>query len=430
MKNHGWNRWVASFTRSPSFAVCCALAMAGSAWLSGCSSGDDPASNAHNATGPVFAPSDPAGGPPGPQPPVTTPAQPVGPPASTCGNGQIEAGEDCEPGVALTATCESRGFAGGGTLACDASGCRFDPSGCSMDNTVDAGATGDGDGVDGGMEPPTTVETGTLPVPDALDQDGPYEVIDVPNTGPGDQFRLFAPKPLGEDGLKHPVVAWSPGAGAFPDAYLTLLNRLATHGFVTLSYNSTAQGTNLVAAIDWLIAENERPDSMLYGKLDTDHIAAGGHSAGSLATYQMADDKRLTTTLHMSGGSFTPQTDVPKLRAPALMVCGDAGGDGLTTGDIANPMCAADFEMAKVPVFFAVVNGGGHATLNDADATLGVGSPANDPHKLLFIKAMIGWLRWQLADDQSLRPMFVGDDCGLCASDSGYTVKQRDLDQL
>jgi hypothetical protein len=141
----------------------------------------------------------------------------------------------------------------------------------------------------------------------------------------------------------------------------------------------------------------------------------------------MTDDARLTTTLHISGGSFMPATDVPRLRKPALMVCGDAGGDGLITGDLANPMCIADFEMAKVPVFFAVVAGAGHAALNDADVTAGVGTAPDDPHKLLMIKAMLGWLRWQLADDQSLEQMFVGSDCELCAAASGYIVKQKDL---
>lgn len=83
--------------------------------------------------------------------------------------------------------------------------------------------------------------------------------------------------------------------------------------------------------------------------------------------------------------------------------------------------------MAKVPVFFAVVEGAGHAALNDAEVTAGVSTAADDPHKLLFIKATVGWLRWQLAYDQSLAKMFVGADCTLCAAGSGYAVKQKDL---
>jgi len=300
-------------------------------------------------------------------------------------------------------------------------------SGCSEDDTDSEVAESDSGNSNDAADAGSSNTTGTLPVPDTLEGLGPFEVLDQANTGPGEMYHLFLPQPLGQDGMKHPIVAWSPGAGAFPEAYWVMLNSLASQGFVTLSYNTTAQGPNLVAAIDWLIEENEREGSEMYGMLDTSKIAAGGHSMGSLATYQMADDPRLTTTLHMSGGSFTPNADVPRLRKPALMVCGAAGGDGMITGDIANAMCGIDFDMAAVPVFYAVVEGAGHTALNDAEATMGFGTAPDDPHKLLFIKAMVGWLRWQLADDQSLKNMFVGDDCELCAPGSGYIVKQKDL---
>jgi len=221
--------------------------------------------------------------------------------------------------------------------------------------------------------------------------------------------------------LKHPIVAWGPGLGAYPEAYRTYLEHLASHGFVTLAYNTTADGPALTSAIDWLIAENEREGSDLYGKLDPDRVAAGGHSAGSLGTYQMADDPRLKTTLHMSGGSMSPTIDVPKLRNPALMVCGDAALD------VATPMCETDFEMAKVPVFYGMIEGAEHPDLNDAEAILNVaGTEPNDPVKLLFIKATVGWLRWQLADDVTMKPLFVGSDCGLC-SGTPMVVKQKDL---
>ena len=46
-----------------------------------------------------------------------------------CGNGTIDPGEQCEPTNLGAATCRSRGFPHGGTLAC-APGCTFDTSGC------------------------------------------------------------------------------------------------------------------------------------------------------------------------------------------------------------------------------------------------------------------------------------------------------------
>jgi hypothetical protein len=48
--------------------------------------------------------------------------------AGFCGNGVVDAGEDCEPGVLGAATCGTVGFASG-SLAC-LPWCRFDVSGC------------------------------------------------------------------------------------------------------------------------------------------------------------------------------------------------------------------------------------------------------------------------------------------------------------
>jgi lysophospholipase L1-like esterase len=50
-------------------------------------------------------------------------------PPAVCGNGVVESGENCEPGVALSDTCATLGFSGG-TLACSGS-CQYDTSGCS-----------------------------------------------------------------------------------------------------------------------------------------------------------------------------------------------------------------------------------------------------------------------------------------------------------
>ena len=55
-----------------------------------------------------------------------------------CGNGIVESGEQCEPGVPLADTCVSLGFSGG-TLACSSS-CQYDTSGCTGSICGQAGA--------------------------------------------------------------------------------------------------------------------------------------------------------------------------------------------------------------------------------------------------------------------------------------------------
>jgi hypothetical protein len=91
-------------------------------------------------------------------------------------------------------------------------------------------------------------------------------------------------------------VIWGPGAGSTPQIYQTLLNHIASHGFVLVSYNSTPQGPELLTGADWIAGEAMKQDSPYLGKLDTAQIAVGGQSAGSLATFVVANDPRWKTT--------------------------------------------------------------------------------------------------------------------------------------
>jgi hypothetical protein len=226
---------------------------------------------------------------------------------------------------------------------------------------------------------------------------------------------LFYPKELGKDGVKHPIVSWGPGAAEDAGIFSTLLKHLASHGFAVISFDATPQGEELVKGIDWMVAENARSGSPFYQKLDTSKITAGGHSAGSLATFVIAADKRLTTTMHISGGTFDPHTDIKNLHAPALFVCGEPGGDGLIFGDVASPNCQIDYDNAMVPVFYGVTKGAAHMTPTD------IGDAALRTHQL---GAMVGWLRWQLAGDLNAKSMFVGSACTLC-NDAAWSVKKQ-----
>lgn len=263
-------------------------------------------------------------------------------------------------------------------------------------------------------EPPDTeaAPTGALPPVDDLAAPGPFGSMRT--AGPSG-FVLFLPEELGKDGVKHPIVSWGPGAVENAASFTTLLNHLASHGFAVISYDGTPQGDELVRAIDWMLAENERAGSMLHQKLDPSKISAGGHSAGSLATFRIGADERLTTTMHLCGGTFSPHTDIENLHAPALFICGEAGGDGLLVGDVARPNCDIDFMNATVPVFYGIPEGASHMSPTE------VGSPML---RSTFAAACAGWLRLHLAGDEALRKMFVGDDCTLC-KDSSWTARQK-----
>jgi pimeloyl-ACP methyl ester carboxylesterase len=231
----------------------------------------------------------------------------------------------------------------------------------------------------------------------------------------------FYPQEIGQNGVLSPIVIWGNGATVTsPTVYGTLLNHIASHGFAVLAYNTTPQGSDMTAAIDWMVAENTRQGSTFYGTLDTSKIAAMGHSAGSLAAFAIANDPRLTTTMHLDGGTMSPHTDLQNLRQPAAFICGDSGGDGLVTGDVARPNCDSDFMMATTAVWYGDVIGASHLTVASA--------PATDPKMQAFLGATAAWLRWQLASDQTMKPYFVpASTCTFCTQTSIWTVQEKNL---
>jgi hypothetical protein len=259
---------------------------------------------------------------------------------------------------------------------------------------------------------------------------GSFAISETDNVGPGNNYTVIAPMTLGQNGVKNPILIWSPGAGATPAIYQTLLNHIASHGFVVVSYNSTAQGSDMTAAIDWIVSQSTTQGSPYYDAVDTSKIAAGGQSAGSLATFAIANDARLTTTLHINGGTFAPHTDVNNLVKPAEFICGDdpEGGDGLSQGDLARPNCDIDFMMATAPVWYGDVIGSSHTTVIDSQSTGGgYGTPPTDPLKKQYLAAAAAWLRWQLAGDLTMKALFVGPNCGFCMQTSTWLVQQKML---
>ena len=150
-----------------------------------------------------------------------------------------------------------------------------------------------------------------LPAVTSTTQAGPFEVMQVLDGGPMQKSGLFHPRELGEGGLKHPVFVWGCGGSSTPMQYAEQLSRIASHGFIVIAEVSTIgdNGAPLTAAVDWILAEHTREGSALRGVVATDKIAVGGHSIGSANAFFIANDARLTTSIHIAGGSLDNVND-------------------------------------------------------------------------------------------------------------------------
>src|ERR1700712_5102330 len=98
-------------------------------------------------------------------------------------------------------------------------------------DTIDVGSMDGG----GSNEPPSGGSV--FPAVTDPSADGPYKTKTVTGAGPGSNYTIFQPDPLGAEGVKHPVLTWGNGGSTTPDWY-SMLPHLATHGFVVIAANT------------------------------------------------------------------------------------------------------------------------------------------------------------------------------------------------
>jgi hypothetical protein len=244
-------------------------------------------------------------------------------------------------------------------------------SGGSGASAGTAGAAGTGAGATAGTGGGGTACTG-LPAVTSVDMDGPFATTVDQNAGANSW--VFRPTEMGKDGVKHPIFVWGTGATSVPSQYDFHLRRIASHGFVAISPNSSrVSAAMLKASLDWILAQNDAAGTPYHQKLNTAKVAMGGHSLGSVGTFNLeATETRLTTTIHIAGGSMDGQGS-SKVKTPTAYICGET--------DIALNNCNRDFMNVQTdPTFYSVLTGIDH---------VGAARAA--------IPGMVAWLRWHLA---------------------------------
>jgi len=302
------------------------------------------------------------------------------------------------------------------------------------------GAGGQGGGVDGGGQSDggffasnctgTTWPTGDPTAP------GPYKVTADKNVGPlagaipdpvyqntQQRFNVYRPTTLG---TCHPIILWGNGHGDNPEPnpplclasnycgdYLTILNQLASHGFVVIASLSTITGTvdpttnqlPQIVGMNWIVQQNDDPTSPYYQHLDPSHIGATGHSFGGIATSVVGTDPHVLAIATMAG-----TTVESKLNGPALYLCGGAD----TTVPCSNIQKAFD-AITATPIMMEENPTASHGSW--------IGS-IKDPYQV----AVTAWMRVHLMGDTAIRNMFYGTNCQLCQN-TQLKVQRKNMDQ-
>lgn len=247
---------------------------------------------------------------------------------------------------------------------------------------------------------------------------------------------IYRPEDLSALGAPMPLYVWGNGGCTRDGASARLhLLEVASHGYLVIASgtilngpgveipdplpdyaNGTAPG-QMIEAIDWAAAENDRAGSDLEGRIAAGLVAVSGHSCGGLQAILAAEDSRVDTAVIMNSGIYNDEgpgrsgmaikkAHLETLHAPMLYILGGPS-------DMAYPNGMDDFRRLDLPVAAANLDVGHGGTFWEPD---GGKAAAMTVH----------WLNWRLKDDEAAANMFLGGECGYC-TDPDWTLERRNL---
>lgn len=214
---------------------------------------------------------------------------------------------------------------------------------------------------------------------------------------------------------KLPVLLWGNGACAnTTEEHKNFLNEIASHGYIVLGIGllsdieqrsersrERTDSTQLLTALQWIIAENGKAESVYSGKIDTTKVAAMGMSCGGLQAIEISSDPRITTTIVCNSGVLpapSPMMAMPKLtkdvlkkfHGPVLYIMGGPK-------DIAYKNAMDDFSRVD------------HVPIVMANLDVGHGGTYRRPHGGEYSPVALAWLDWHLKGKQESSKMFLGE---------------------
>ena len=245
---------------------------------------------------------------------------------------------------------------------------------------------------------------------------------------------IYRPADLSSFGKAHklPVLLWANGAcsnGTFE--HKNFLNEIASHGYIILGIGPLSQveqrdeisrqptsSSELLAALDWITAQNASQSSDYFGKIETDKVAAMGMSCGGLQAIEISADPRISTTVVCNSGVLPEPTTMKgmpqigkdilqKYHSPVIYIMG-----GPT--DIAYKNAQDDFaKITRVP-----------AAMTNLD--VGHGGTYSQPHGGEFTRVALAWLDWQLKGSDEASQLFLDQNGGL-SHDPKWTLSLKNF---
>jgi hypothetical protein len=295
---------------------------------------------------------------------------------------------------------DASGGAGGDTSGepTDGEGAGDDTSG----ELTDGGAGGSEMGADMGSADAAAEDVATddmpespLPPIDDYSAEGPFATTVEQNAGPGGNYTIFRPDPLGQDGFLHAPIVFGPGIGQSVMVHTEMLSNFASHGFVVVGCNLLSGGPGdagnrqtMLDGLAWIVEQNSTA-GIYEGKLAVTKAVSMGFSVGGTSAVEIGGEDAVATVVSIHG-----HTASAALHGPMLQTTG-------TQDTVGMPLQQSTYDMSEVPTFLATLTGAPHQYI-ESD-----GGGEERP-------AIVAWMRYWIYGDTGGEHYFFGDDCVLC----------------
>ena len=237
--------------------------------------------------------------------------------------------------------------------------------------------------------------------------EGTYKTKKFTVTADGDleKFTIYYPEELIKTDFQYPVVIMVKGTGVKASKYQSVLKHLASWGFIVIGneHPSSGFGESTDQTLEFLINQNQDPESILFNKIDLERVGLEGHSqggAGCLTELSISPYKdyfktavALSPTHEEMAHALGWLYELDKIDVPVLMMAGTET-DFETQSVI--PIEKMNEMFDKIPGLYKVM-------------TRRIGAD----HGMMLYTAdgyATAWLMWQLQGDQEAAKAFIGDN--------------------
>ncbi|MEC0125107.1 poly(ethylene terephthalate) hydrolase family protein [Paenibacillus pabuli] len=231
-------------------------------------------------------------------------------------------------------------------------------------------------------------------------------------------YRIYFPQSMD---TRHPLIAWGNGTGALPDNYDQLLRHLAGWGFIVIDTYSQTTGTGkeIMAAIQYMLSENEATVSPFYHRIQKDRVGAAGHSQGSTGVinahtnFENGNIIKTVVSIALPDLKYCDPEDVydtSALKIPFFVLGGTR--DFIISPTDSNQLALKNAN-PDIPTMMAMAKGAAHTAIEqDGGQHRGY---------------LTAWMRYWLMDDVETKGAFVGNSAEIRMSNHWTDVQSSHL---